>query len=183
MSRRHIPGRRGRGTGQVSLITDARRSPLENWHHRRRVYAALQLARLPIFAVAGVVLWLTHNVAATAAIGAVSLPLPWIAVLLANEKGEGGDPRERRVYKPGLARENRARIAAEQLAAVDRVAVEGEGAGEAADEGTGAVDDGVGVRDDVTDGLGDGGGLDDGNAGGDRGGDDGGDGVDTPSPR
>ncbi|MDN8579872.1 DUF3099 domain-containing protein [Corynebacterium bovis] len=181
MSRRRRPGRRGRGTGQVSLITDARRSPLENWHHRRRVYAALQLARLPIFAVAGVVLWLTHNVAATAAIGAVSLPLPWIAVLLANEKGEGGDPRERRVYKPGLVRENRARIAAEQLAAARHAAVVGEG-GDGNDGDAGGSGDGAGVSDAGRDGLGDSGGLNDGDDGGGGSGDGGGDGVDTPSP-
>ena len=95
-----------RGSSPVSLITDAKRSRLEGWHHRRRLYALLQLLRLPVLAAAGVSMWLTHNVALSVIIAVISLPLPWVAVLLANESGEV-DKQERKVYKPAVVRANR----------------------------------------------------------------------------
>ena len=95
-----------RGGSPVSLITDAKRSRLEGWHHRRRMYATLQLLRLPVLAAAGVSMWLTHNVALSVVIAVISLPLPWIAVLLANESGEV-DKQERKIYKPAVVRANR----------------------------------------------------------------------------
>ena len=95
-----------RSSSPVSLITDAKRSRLEGWHHRRRMYATLQLLRLPVLAAAGVSMWLTHNVALSVVIAVISLPLPWVAVLLANESGEV-DKQERKIYKPAVVRANR----------------------------------------------------------------------------
>ncbi|HIW95262.1 MAG TPA: DUF3099 domain-containing protein [Candidatus Corynebacterium gallistercoris] len=96
----------------AQLITDARRSPLENWHHRRRVYTVLQIARLPILAASGLLMWWTNNVALSVGVALISLPLPWVAVLLANESGEA-DKETRKVYKPGVVREQRRQYAAE----------------------------------------------------------------------
>lgn len=91
----------------VSVITDARRSPLDDWRHRKRVYAGLQLARIPLL-VAAVVSYAWLDSAVLAAVFAVvSLPLPWVAVLLANEKNDDREKGEPKVYKPGLARKYR----------------------------------------------------------------------------
>ncbi|RAV32112.1 DUF3099 domain-containing protein [Corynebacterium heidelbergense] len=97
--------RRRRGE-PVELITDARRSPLENWRKRRKTYIILQLIRLPLLASTGLVLWLTHNMVLAVIIASISVPLPWIAVLLANETGDV-DKQERKVYKPAVVRQNR----------------------------------------------------------------------------
>ena len=75
---------RAKRVSQVEIITDAKSSRLQGWHHRRRLYAVLQLLRIPILALAAVVMLLTHNAALAVCVAAVSLPLPWIAVLLAN---------------------------------------------------------------------------------------------------
>lgn len=91
---------------RVEVITNARRSPLEGWRHRRRLYATLQLARIPLLVLSGVVMWLTHNAFAGVGLAVLSVPLPWIAVLLANETGES-DETTNNVYKPALVRENR----------------------------------------------------------------------------
>lgn len=101
-----VPRFTRRGKSTATLITDAKRSRLEGWHHRRRVYATLQLLRLPVLAGAGIAMWLTNNVALAVAIALISLPLPWAAVLLANETGEV-DKQERKIYKPAVVRANR----------------------------------------------------------------------------
>lgn len=97
-------GRRARE--DVELITDARTSPMIGWHHRRRVYLLLQLLRLPLFIASGVVWWTTHSHLWAVLIVLISLPLPWIAVMLANEPGDP-DKDSRKVYKPAVVRENR----------------------------------------------------------------------------
>ncbi len=66
----------------------------------------LQLLRIPILALAALVMLLTHNAALAVCVAAVSLPLPWIAVLLANESGQV-DETTNKVYKPALVREQR----------------------------------------------------------------------------
>lgn len=91
---------------KVEIITDAKSSRLQGWHHRRRLYAVLQLLRIPILALAALVMLLTHNAALAVCVAAVSLPLPWIAVLLANETGQV-DETTNKVYKPALVREQR----------------------------------------------------------------------------
>lgn len=97
----------------VELITDARQSPLENWHKRRKTYAVLQMARIPMLGLAGLLMWWTGNLWLSAGVAMISLPLPWVAVLLANETGDP-DPRSHQVYKPQLVREARAREAIAQ---------------------------------------------------------------------
>lgn len=97
---------RAKRASQVEIITDAKSSRLQGWHHRRRLYAVLQLLRIPILALAALVMLLTHNAALAVCVAAVSLPLPWIAVLLANETGQV-DETTNKVYKPALVREQR----------------------------------------------------------------------------
>ncbi|MDN6511225.1 MAG: DUF3099 domain-containing protein [Corynebacterium sp.] len=106
--------RRRRGD-DVSVITDARRSPLDDWRHRRRLYAGLQLSRIPLLGAAvGAYAWL-HSPALAAVFAVISLPLPWVAVLLANEKSDDREKGEPKVYKPALARQYRAAAAGPQL--------------------------------------------------------------------
>lgn len=110
-----------RGGGPVSLITTARRSRLADWRHRRHLYAALQLARIPLFIIAVAVYGLAHQPVIAACVAVVSLPLPWIAVLLANEQGSDREKGQPKIYKPALVRENRARMAQQnQLTASQR---------------------------------------------------------------
>ena len=97
---------RAKRASQVEIITDAKRSPLQGWHHRRKVYTVLQLLRIPILILAAVTMLLTHNVALSVCVAVVSLPLPWVAVLLANESGQV-DETTNKVYKPALVRAQR----------------------------------------------------------------------------
>ena len=97
---------RAKRASQVEIITDAKSSRLQGWHHRRKLYAVLQLLRIPILALSALVMLLTHNAALAVCVAAVSLPLPWIAVLLANESGQV-DETTNKVYKPALVREQR----------------------------------------------------------------------------
>ncbi|WP_255463814.1 MULTISPECIES: DUF3099 domain-containing protein [unclassified Corynebacterium] len=97
---------RSRRVSQVEVITDAKSSPLEGWHHRRRVYTVLQILRIPLLAASAVVMLVTHNAALAVGVAVISIPLPWIAVLLANETGQV-DETTNKVYKPALVREQR----------------------------------------------------------------------------
>lgn len=99
---------RGRRRSDVELITDARQSPLENWRHRKRVYAILQGLRIPFLLASGVAYVWLHNWILAAILFVVSVPLPWIAVVIANGVGEPHDPRRKQVYKPQVARERAA---------------------------------------------------------------------------
>ncbi len=96
----------GNQRDSVELITSARPDPLDSWNKRRRLYAWLQFARIPLFVLSGLAWWWTHNHWLTVIIVLISLPLPWVAVLLANDPGEG-DRRERQMYKPAVARAQR----------------------------------------------------------------------------
>lgn len=97
---------RAKRASQVEIITDAKSSPLQGWHHRRKVYTVLQLLRIPLLALAAIVMLITHNAALSVCIALISLPLPWVAVLLANETGQV-DETTNKVYKPALVREQR----------------------------------------------------------------------------
>ena len=97
---------RSRRASQVEVITDAKSSPLEGWHHRRRVYTVLQILRIPLLAASAVVMLVTHNAALAVGVAVISIPLPWIAVLLANETGQV-DETTNKIYKPALVREQR----------------------------------------------------------------------------
>lgn len=89
----------------AALITDARGSRIRNYDHRRHVYAALQWSRIPLLLLSGA-FYLWWDVPWIAAIlMVVSVPMPWIAVVIANGVGEPADKRKPRVYKPGVVRE------------------------------------------------------------------------------
>ena len=48
---------------------------------------------------------LLHNLVLAAIFTVISVPLPWIAVVIANAVGETHDPRKPQVYKPAVNRE------------------------------------------------------------------------------
>jgi hypothetical protein len=89
-----------RGDGAV-LITAAEPSYAEQYATRRRKYAILMSARIPCLALAGV-FYQTWWLALTFVV--LSVPLPWMAVLIANDRAPrkaehvnrlGRDPRGR----------------------------------------------------------------------------------------
>ncbi len=90
---------------EVLLITDKKRTPMQNLRHRKHVYNILQASRIPTLALAGVSYMWWHNVFLAGVLFVVSVPMPWIAVVIANGHGEPRDPREKHVYKPAVARE------------------------------------------------------------------------------
>ncbi|MGN0094640.1 MAG: DUF3099 domain-containing protein [Corynebacterium sp.] len=106
--------RRRRGD-DVSVITDARRSPLDDWRHRRHLYAALQLARIPLLVAAVAAYAWLHSPVLAAVFAVISLPLPWAAVLLANEKTDDREKGQPKVYKPALVRQYRDSITNPQV--------------------------------------------------------------------
>lgn len=90
---------------EILLITDKKRTHSQDIRHRRRIYNIIQFSRVPLLAFAGLC-WMMWGLWWLAAIiFIISIPLPWIAVVIANARGEPRDPRERAVYKPALIRE------------------------------------------------------------------------------
>lgn len=89
----------------VELITDARQSPLENYEHRKRVYMWLQGLRIPFLVLAALTYLVWHTLLIAWIFIIISIPLPWIAVVIANGIGEPRDPRAPQVYKPAVVRE------------------------------------------------------------------------------
>lgn len=120
----HRWARRRRKTADTVLITSAKRSRLADWRHRRYLYAGLQLARIPLFIAAVAIYGWLHNPALAAAVAVISLPLPWVAVLLANDAGEAQDKGAPKVYKPALLREQRARDMRALTGPADRPALD-----------------------------------------------------------
>lgn len=121
MSRR----RRNRGQEAV-LITDARQSRIRNYNYRRHTYALLQWSRIPMLLLAAAA-FLWWDLAWLAALMTVlSVPMPWIAVVIANAQGEAADKRAPRVYKPGVIREQNRRWEEEQRANARALAERGE---------------------------------------------------------
>lgn len=96
-----------------ALITDATRSPLEDWEHRKRVYAWIQFSRVPFLLAAGATYMWLHNWILATILFVISVPLPGIAVVIANGRGEAKDERTKQVYKPQVARAQRQRQAIE----------------------------------------------------------------------
>ena len=88
----------------VELITDAELSPHQRRLKRERIYVILQIIRVPLLLLAMLVwaLWGLWWLAAI--IFVVSIPLPGVAVVLANEKGTKRDHRQQSTYKPAAAR-------------------------------------------------------------------------------
>jgi hypothetical protein len=72
--------------GRPVLITAA--APAYEEQHRRRVrkYLTIMSFRIPALILAAAAYGLWHNGLISLAIIAVSLPLPWIAVLIANDR-------------------------------------------------------------------------------------------------
>jgi len=104
---------------RAELITTAKRSPAENLRHRERVYTWLQASRLPALLIsAGSYLWLGDWIV-SGILFLISVPLPWIAVVIANGQGEVRDKRSRNTYKPQVAREYYAAVEAERRAQVE----------------------------------------------------------------
>ena len=97
--------RRGvRGRSSRALITDAAFTPEQNRQSRERQYAILQGLRLPFILLALVAVWANLWVLA-GILFVVSVPLPWIAVVRGNARGEVRDARQKNVYKPAAARQ------------------------------------------------------------------------------
>ncbi|WP_026196027.1 DUF3099 domain-containing protein [Corynebacterium lubricantis] len=113
-------------TSPAQLITDAIRTPEQNRHSREVRYLILQLSRIP-FILISMVLAFTGNWGLAAIFFIISIPLPWISVVIANGKGEVRDKRTRNVYKPAAARYMA--MEAERRAALEA----GESSGEASD--------------------------------------------------
>lgn len=99
-------GGRGRRTARSNraLITDAKHSPEQNRQSRERQYAILQGLRLP-FMLASIAAAFYNWWVLAAVLFVVSVPLPWIAVVMGNAVGEPRDTRTKNVYKPAAARE------------------------------------------------------------------------------
>ncbi|MBK0868852.1 MAG: DUF3099 domain-containing protein [Saccharopolyspora sp.] len=75
--------RRGRQSDDPALITDAEPSFDEEQRHRKRVYAVLMVVHLVGFTAAGL---LAHIWWLALAIVIVTGALPWVAVVLANDR-------------------------------------------------------------------------------------------------
>lgn len=94
--------RRRRGTR--ALITDAIRSPEQNRQSREKRYLFLQGIRLPFIVLCLLSAFAWHNWWLAMVFFVVSVPLPWISVMVANGQGEVRDKRQKNVYKPAVAR-------------------------------------------------------------------------------
>lgn len=72
--------------GQPVLITRAALSYEEQHRQRVRKYLKLMVWRIPAFLAAAAAYGVWHNGLLSLAILALSIPLPWIAVLIANDR-------------------------------------------------------------------------------------------------
>ncbi|GAB3075618.1 DUF3099 domain-containing protein [Corynebacterium aquatimens] len=90
------------------LITDARQAPGQSRQSRQRKYLFWQGVRVPliILSIACIMIW--NNWWLGALFFSISIPLPWISVVIANGQGEKRDKRTKNVYKPAVARQQMA---------------------------------------------------------------------------
>ncbi len=72
--------------GQPVLITRAEYSYEEQHRARVRKYLKLMFWRIPAFLAAAIAYGIWHNGLLSLAILAASIPLPWMAVLIANDR-------------------------------------------------------------------------------------------------
>src|SRR5699024_8367405 len=89
------------------LITDAPVAPGQDRHRREIVYGVLRFLRVPSLLIS---LWLIYAYDAwiiAALISAITIPLPWVAVVFSNARVQSRDSRERNTYKPSLPRQER----------------------------------------------------------------------------
>lgn len=108
---------------EVTLITDAQEAPGQSRHRREVVYGILQFIRVPSLLLAFYLIYAHQAWLWAALVVAVTLPLPWVAVIQANDHGKKRDKRERNVYKPAMARQMQAhyeaQLEAQRLAALE----------------------------------------------------------------
>lgn len=88
----------------VALVTTASHSASENRRKRQRHYAIMQGARIPFILLSAFAYMYLHSVLLASVLFIISVPLPWISVVVANGVGEPRDPRKPNVYKPAAAR-------------------------------------------------------------------------------
>ncbi|WP_151548711.1 MULTISPECIES: DUF3099 domain-containing protein [Corynebacterium] len=93
---------------KAELITDARRTPAQNYRHRKTVYAILQGSRIPFLFLSAATYFFWENMVVSGVLFVISTLLPWVAVVIANGAGEPEDKRHPRQYKPEVRRAQRA---------------------------------------------------------------------------
>lgn len=101
---KHFLFRHFRSKRHRALITDAKQTPEQNLQSREAQYLWLQALRIPFILLSIASAWWLGNWWIATLLFIVSVPLPWVAVMLGNAKGESRDPREKNVYKPALSR-------------------------------------------------------------------------------
>ncbi len=99
------------------LITDAEVSPGEDRHRREIIYSLLQFIRIPSLLLGFFLYWRYDMWVLPAFIVGITFPLPWIAVVIANGKGQPKDKRQKNVYKPAIARQIKQQAESEALKA------------------------------------------------------------------
>ena len=90
---------------ETHLITSAKLAPGQERHRREVIYFVLQFLRIPSLILAGILAYAWQWWIPAAIVVAVTFPLPWIAVVIGNSRGQKKDKREKSVYKPALARQ------------------------------------------------------------------------------
>lgn len=89
------------------LVTSARVSPAQSRQKRQRQYMWIQGVRIPFLTLSAVSYLWWHSIPLSVVLFLISVPLPWIAVVVANGVGEPRDRRSPQIYKPALARAER----------------------------------------------------------------------------
>ena len=92
------------GKKERYLITDAKLTPGQDRKRREIQYGIFQFLRVPSLLIAGLFLYMHWWLLAAIVVG-VTFPLPWIAVVIGNGRGEKKDKREKNVYKPAVNRQ------------------------------------------------------------------------------
>lgn len=88
-----------------ALITDAKRSPEQRIHRRELQYFWLQAIRIPIVLLSLLLAWWLGRWWIVPVVLLLSLPIPWVAVMIGNGEGEVRDKRSKNIYKPAVARQ------------------------------------------------------------------------------
>ncbi|MDO5031711.1 DUF3099 domain-containing protein [Corynebacterium sp.] len=90
---------------EAHLITDAQVGPGQDRERREVIYGILQFIRIPSLIIAGVAIYYWQAWLIAAIVVGVTFPLPWIAVMIGNGRGQPKDKREKAIYKPAIARQ------------------------------------------------------------------------------
>ncbi|AZA13739.1 DUF3099 domain-containing protein [Corynebacterium choanae] len=89
----------------VQLITSKQLTYEQSLRKREIRYAWLQGSRIPFFLLSAWAYMGLHNPWLSAIFFTISVPLPWVAVMIGNGQGEPRDARMKNVYKPDLLRQ------------------------------------------------------------------------------